>query len=152
VFKSVCSLSVSLLHVVDFSTSWHHAAAWLKDGRLFMMGENKCGELGVGHKDVATGPQEVVQGLNREKVVKVCTGGHHTLCLTSARNVYAWGDNFWHQSSHESNETVLTPHRVSFPDPTAKFVDVACTVESSFALSTDGVVNALIVYSSLFIF
>ena len=59
-----------------------------------MCGGGARGKLGLGHTNNARSPL-LVHALSQESITKVALGVYHTVCLTIAGKVYAWGDATW---------------------------------------------------------
>ena len=57
----------------------------------YAFGENRSGELGLGHRDKVTKPQKLIFD---EPIKSIICGGWHTICLTLEGNLYSWGDNY----------------------------------------------------------
>eukprot|EP00753_Platysulcus_tardus_P014914 PLAT4628.1.p1 GENE.PLAT4628.1~~PLAT4628.1.p1 ORF type:complete len:415 (+),score=138.13 PLAT4628.1:196-1440(+) len=87
--------------VVGVSAGGSHSAAVTASGRLFCWGRSDNGRLGTGD-DIARRPGEDydfagatralhVSEMDGAAVTAVSCGGFHTLALTDARELYAWG-------------------------------------------------------------
>lgn len=59
-------------------------------GAVYACGLNNYGQLGVGHADNVYEMEEV-EGLRGKGVVAIAAGLHHTLALTRAGHVFAFG-------------------------------------------------------------
>lgn len=69
---------------------WRHTLALDQAGTLFAWGWNKFGQLGLGHTNDEVTPQ-VVEALAGRPVSLLSCGWRHTLAVTAAGEVYAWG-------------------------------------------------------------
>jgi alpha-tubulin suppressor-like RCC1 family protein len=69
--------------------------------RLFSLGSNGSGQLGIGHQEDVSSPQPCIfdeaSSLQRlepdDEIVKVVAGGNHTLVLFASGAVFAAGSN-----------------------------------------------------------
>ena len=96
---------------------WHTCA--LSQGRVFVFGSGRFGQLGLGFdKDKAFTPQHVNIP---EIITNITCGSRHSVALSSSGNVYFWG-LLNHSSRHDSNPKSLQssraahfiPHRFPF--------------------------------------
>ena len=84
---------VHSVSVHSISCGHFHNAVLDSDGLLYTFGKNNSGQLGHGTlKSIAT-PQLVTHPLRAVPIASVACGWLHTLCVTSAGQVYAWGCN-----------------------------------------------------------
>ena len=60
-------------------------------GRLWGMGDNALGQLGLGSTSVRVWDPELVMGLDGERVVASALGYAHGLALSRSGSVYSWG-------------------------------------------------------------
>jgi len=79
--------------VVAVAAGHRHSAAVTEDGRLFTWGSNRSGQLGLGRAQAGAcvGVPALVQALGGVKVAAVALGAEHTLALSEAGEVFAWG-------------------------------------------------------------
>ena len=122
--------------------------------KLFALGSNGSGQLGIGHEDDVSSPQECVfddysfQPLeldSGDKVVKVAAGGNHTLLLFASGAVYATGSNVFGQCGFPTKITQMNRYRrVRLYDEASSseheivfFDDISATWEASFFTSGD---------------
>ena len=80
--------------IVGVAAGATHSAAYAADGALYTWGSNSCGQLGhgVGHVVGFPWPRRVSE-IAREHIFSVAAGGQHTLAVTSAGVMYAFGRN-----------------------------------------------------------
>ena len=80
-------------HVVYAAAAENHSLCVTSDGRVYAFGSNRFGQLGVSGEDRCCFSPRRVEDLRNVHVVKVAAGDKHSLALTSAGQVYSWGDN-----------------------------------------------------------
>ncbi|KAG0333816.1 hypothetical protein BG000_008859 [Podila horticola] len=86
--------------IVDIQGGEHHTIALTKDGRLFGFGRSDSHQLGLGYTEA---PGSEVADTHKKAIRKptlipdlpmikaISVGGNHTLALSQAGDVYAWG-------------------------------------------------------------
>jgi len=129
--------------VTDVSAGWFHSLA-VVDGTVFGWGYNGYGQLGDrGEATLTTSiiPKQVqFNGGNLNNVVKVAAGGAHSLALTSAGQVYAWGDNTYGElgtnPTNLHNTYSSTPLLVNGADglPLSGITQITAAGSNSYAL------------------
>jgi alpha-tubulin suppressor-like RCC1 family protein len=109
----------------------------LQDGRLFAMGSNSSGQLGLGDTVCHNGPSEV-KTVFPAAVTKVATGKSHSLILLSNGEVFACGANNFGQcglgGSAKAVQGCSTFTKVTI-DPTE---DIACGWDHSLLCTRNG--------------
>ena len=123
--------------------------------KVFALGSNGSGQLGIGHKEDASAPQQCIfEGHSfqsnddldpEDQVVKVVAGGNHTLMLFASGAVYAAGSDEFGQCGHPSNIGQTSSYRrVKLQTETsiggeeiALFDDISATWEASFFVRGD---------------
>ncbi|MQY14324.1 hypothetical protein SRB5_44880 [Streptomyces sp. RB5] len=118
----------------------HFSLALAEDGRLFGWGDNSYGQLGDDTTTEHHTPVEVhlPDGV---QVTQVAAGGGHSLALTSAGDVLAWGHNFYGELGDGGNTDRHEPVETLLPAG-ADVSEVAVGWRHSLALTTDGDVLA----------
>ena len=96
-------------HWLSVSTSGSHTLALKTDHTLFAWGFNANGQLGVGDTDPRNSPtQEVTGGTHW---VQITAGSSHSVAITDAGLLYAWGWNARGQLGVNDTSRRLTPTR-----------------------------------------
>lgn len=75
---------------------------------IFTWGNNDFGQLGCGdklHRDIP----EKINGLEDQKIIKIVSGGDHSLALTASGQLYVWGSNINGQLKQQNQEYFLSP-------------------------------------------
>lgn len=120
--------------------------------KLFALGSNGSGQLGIGHQDDTATPElckfdeEDFASTNPgDQIVKIVSGGNHTLVLFESGIVFAAGSNKHRECcllhvSHTSTFRRVLLHGVTQVNEVMDFIDVSATWEASFLLGRDGCV------------
>jgi len=86
----------------------HHSIAVCQDGTLWTWGRNNCGQLGHGDaKDNKYKIPTQVMALAKKICIKAAAGGQHSLALTDANKIYAWGNNNFGQLGMGTRDAML---------------------------------------------
>jgi alpha-tubulin suppressor-like RCC1 family protein len=103
--KSVTAIDAGEIHTVALSS----------DAKLFAWGRNGNGQLGDGTTTNRTTPVAVNMSgvLSGKTVTAICSGGYHTVALTSDGKVFAWGYNFYGQLGDGTTTNRTTPVAVN---------------------------------------
>uniref|UniRef100_A0A0N5BAU9 Regulator of chromosome condensation domain-containing protein n=1 Tax=Strongyloides papillosus TaxID=174720 RepID=A0A0N5BAU9_STREA len=75
---------------------------------IFAWGNNDFGQLGCGDKFQRDTPEKI-NGLEDQKIIKIVSGGDHSLALTASGQLYVWGSNINGQLKQQNQEFFLTP-------------------------------------------
>jgi len=71
-----------------------HCAILMKNGRVYSMGKNQNGQLGLGHMNDILSPSLIdPKYFNHERIAQVSTNYHHTMMLTQKGCLYACGND-----------------------------------------------------------
>jgi alpha-tubulin suppressor-like RCC1 family protein len=115
----------------DFDVSPNNLLAVLEDGTVHASGTNTSGQLGV--PGVEYGDELLVPGLT--DVVQGAAGHQHSLAVTRAGEVYAWGEGSHGELGLGTTTSSGTPQRVpGLP----RVRDVVASGNTSVALGVDG--------------
>eukprot|EP00897_Mesotaenium_endlicherianum_P006812 jgi/Mesen1/6159/ME000314S05160 len=84
--------------VVGVAAGRFHSVALTSEGEVFSWGLNNRGQLGRsgGRKAETFHPGAVDGALERQMVVQVAAGGHHSMAITREGHLYTWGANWYH--------------------------------------------------------
>lgn len=77
---------------MQISCGYHFFMALTEDGKVFVMGKNDYGQLGLGHlKDVST--PTYLKSLQGLPVMQIAAGAYHSIVLTVSSNIFSFGKN-----------------------------------------------------------
>ena len=110
VIKPSCVKRLKPDQVVAVATGRYHTVVAMRSGKVWAMGCNSEGQLGVGRgSEWVSGPQQVA-GLPTD-VVQLAAGAGHSLARTGRGEVWVWGSNTEGQLGlgEDSEETVFSP-------------------------------------------
>ncbi|KAL5017227.1 hypothetical protein ScPMuIL_006816 [Solemya velum] len=108
-------------------------------GVVLACGEGDVGQLGLGEDVIEKGRPGLVD--IKDKIIQVCAGGMHTVCLTVDGQIYTFGCNdegsLGRNTSEEGSET--WPAKVEMP---TKIIQVSAGESHTAVLADDGRVFA----------
>ncbi|KAK7080527.1 hypothetical protein SK128_026792 [Halocaridina rubra] len=78
--------------IVELSCGDEHTAVLTESGRIFMIGSNDMGQLGLGSVKPVSKPS-CVKALKPEKATHVACGRAHSIVSCDSGSVFAWGHN-----------------------------------------------------------
>ena len=111
-----------------------------KNGLLFGLGCNKNGELGLtpNKEEIEEYFYSPVQNIiltefYEEKIISVKCGFKHTICLSSGKKVYAWGNNKYGQLGLNNYENQIIPIPINFNNflPIEKIIQIQAGFRST---------------------
>jgi alpha-tubulin suppressor-like RCC1 family protein len=112
------------------------------DGRLFSFGFNFLGALGraanFGTASPNPTPAQVTLPGATGSITQVAAGDFHTLVLTSANELYAFGDGSSGALGPSTNTKTATPQRITLPGASGPIVQIAAGSSFSMALTSTG--------------
>ncbi|XP_037367395.1 X-linked retinitis pigmentosa GTPase regulator-like [Talpa occidentalis] len=114
-----------------------HTAIVTGNNKLYMLGSNNWGQLGLGTKSTFSKPT-CVKALKPEKVVFAACGRNHTIVSTKGGKVYAAGGNNEGQLGLGDTEERNTFHLINFFTSQHKIKQLAAGASTSAALTEDG--------------
>jgi len=110
------------IKISQISCGYNFAMLLAAGGILFCLGSNKNGELGLTEKKEELEDKNlnlkyfyspvqnfILSDYYQEKIIDVRCGFKHTICLTSAKRVFSWGNNKYGQLGTGNFENQLVP-------------------------------------------
>lgn len=82
--------------VVQVCSGRYHSLLLTDDGRIFSWGDNKFGQLGLGHSVQSNIPQYIAS-LKGIPVAQIACGGSHSFLLSKSGALFGWGRNCFGQ-------------------------------------------------------
>jgi len=110
-----------------------HTLAVGQDGTLWTWGRNQYGQLGHGDCKTHKLPRRV-EALEKKICIKAAAGGQHSLVLTEANKVYAFGSNVFGQLGLESRVKYSSAPDIVSRLRRSGVCHVTCGYSHSFAL------------------
>jgi alpha-tubulin suppressor-like RCC1 family protein len=119
-----------------------HSLALASDGQVYAWGFGASGQLGDGAKLDSLTPVEVSIPTGTT-ISSIAAGGSHSLALSDAGLVFAWGSNVFGQLASPLVDSLPVdsdvPVQPTGLPPTTSFVSIAAGEYSSYALTSVGV-------------
>jgi alpha-tubulin suppressor-like RCC1 family protein len=117
------------MNIVQISSGSTHCMALDNEGKVFVWGSNNDGKLGINSEEEKILAPVLVNSLGGDKIIKVKCGGEHSVVLTDAGELWAWGNGEYGQLSRHSrfknSRYPLKLPSVSFEhDESGKFEEV----------------------------
>ncbi len=128
--------------VVAVAASYVHSVALTRSGRVFAWGGNRFGQVGQDGATVIPLPKTVPGLPAGDPVVAIAAGAAHTLALTRAGRVYAWGDQGTGQLGAVTNGAHGAPVEVSDLPPSGRVSALAAGSIDGLAVLRAGEVYA----------
>jgi alpha-tubulin suppressor-like RCC1 family protein len=131
---------------VEIAAGAEHSLALTSSGQLYAFGDNRFGQLGsptnTGSDSANATPARVTLPGAVGQLAQIAAGLDHSLALTSAGELYAFGDNVFGQlgsaANSESSSPNPTPARVALPGAGGAVRAIAAGGSHSLALTTSG--------------
>ena len=120
----------------------NYAAGLTTDGRLFMVGENDYGRLGVGDYSNRYYPTDITDNFNLapgEYITMFDTGHYHMIAATNQNSVYVWGWNNNRQLGDGTTVTRILPLEITWRlalNPGENIIDVEASLYDTCLLYT----------------
>eukprot|EP01029_Cantina_marsupialis_P026645 TRINITY_DN7212_c0_g2_i1.p1 TRINITY_DN7212_c0_g2~~TRINITY_DN7212_c0_g2_i1.p1 ORF type:complete len:1171 (-),score=390.53 TRINITY_DN7212_c0_g2_i1:396-3551(-) len=111
---------------------------------VFSWGDNRFGQLGLGHREFVDVPTKVTKLCNlrgQDRIVDVDCGPRHALALSGQRRVWSWGWNKFGQLGNGDMGDQVYPARLKFPN-NEPIQEIHCGYRQSVAVTTTNKVFA----------
>lgn len=128
--------STGLPAVVALRTNEGHVIATAADDSIWAWGSNTYGQLGIGSTTQQTRPQQITTGISAAS--SIGTGYYHSLAVSAAGDVWAWGRNTNGQLGNNSTTQATSPIQAISVGGLEDVLLVAGADNHSLALKADG--------------
>jgi alpha-tubulin suppressor-like RCC1 family protein len=78
--------------IIQVSCGYHSVLMLTEDGKVYVMGLNTYGQLGLGSRLPSPTPT-YLQSLQGMPIMQVASGAYHSIVLTVSGNIFAFGRN-----------------------------------------------------------
>lgn len=129
----------------SYSSLCCHIILYTEDGELWGWGDNTMGSVGTGDTKNCREPRKVM--FEGGEIVQFASGWNHNLAITKEGKLYVWGNNNEYQLGFDDNAMRTTPTLLEMPN-SLPVIHVACSRDSSYAVTSDGSLFAWGVNSS----
>ena len=102
----------TVTHIIKFDCSKSHIIILTKNNKIYVWGENKFGQLGLGDNCDRFSPHEL--SLAQVEIVSVRCGDAHTIILAKNDQIYACGWNRYGQLGLGHTDNSYYPQKISF--------------------------------------
>lgn len=75
------------------SAGYYHILMLTEDGRVYVIGANDYGQLGLGTIGMSSSEPVYLQSIQGIPVLQIACGAFHSLILTVSGNIFAFGRN-----------------------------------------------------------
>ncbi|MFA6866250.1 MAG: hypothetical protein WCR54_01905, partial [Clostridia bacterium] len=107
-------------------------------GDLYVWGKNDKRQLGDNSTVDVNAPKKLE--FENVKFSKIACGDSHITALSTTGEIYSWGDNTSGQVGVGTTETINLPQKLLVNGVT--FIDIACRMQHSMAISSTGTIYA----------
>ena len=122
--------------IVNIAAGYNFILMLSDDGRVYSMGQNDYGQLGVENKRIQSRPV-LVESLEGLPVIQVACGSHHSIALTASGFVFAFGRNNSGQLGLGDTDNKVLPNSVKYLEG-RNVCYVSCGKEFTAVLTTNG--------------
>jgi alpha-tubulin suppressor-like RCC1 family protein len=129
---------------VSLAAGGEHTLVLTATGEVFSFGNDRYGQLGraAGATGFASSPALVQFPRLSGKIVAIAAGQEHSLALSSAGRLYAFGDNRSGRLGRPANDATdaanQTPALVTLPAKAGSVIQIAAGADYSLALTSSG--------------
>ena len=77
---------------MQISCGYYYFLSLTEDGKVYVMGNNNYGQLGLGNK-LSTSQPVYLKSLQGIPVMQISCGAYHSMVLTVSGNIFSFGKN-----------------------------------------------------------
>ena len=130
---------LGLSNVKEIATGSYHCLALKNDGTVWIWGNNTYGQLGNGNFGNGYDSFVPIQVPGLSDIVKISSGGYHSIALKKDGTVWAWGENYKGQIGDGTIICKTTPVQVP---GLSNIYKINAGSDTNIALKRDGTVWA----------
>jgi len=124
------------INITQVNSGGNHIIFIASNGKVYSVGLNSNGNLGVGDTTDRYIPVEITYFTNKN-ITQIACGVHHTMFLASDGKVYSCGDNGYGQLGLGDTNKRNTPFEITFLSD-KNITHVACGLWHTMFLASDG--------------
>ncbi|XP_064418774.1 probable E3 ubiquitin-protein ligase HERC4 isoform X2 [Latimeria chalumnae] len=129
--------SLSEVQIVQVACGHYHSLALSKGSQIYTWGQNKYGQLGLGHEYKSQTSPQLIKSLLAIPVGQIAAGGAHSFALTLSGAIFGWGrNNFGQLGLNDENDRYAPALLKSLRSQ--KVVHVSCGEDHTAVLTKEG--------------
>uniref|UniRef100_A0A8C5PTZ4 HECT and RLD domain containing E3 ubiquitin protein ligase 4 n=1 Tax=Leptobrachium leishanense TaxID=445787 RepID=A0A8C5PTZ4_9ANUR len=129
--------SLSEVQIVQVACGHHHSLALSKESEVYAWGQNRYGQLGLGHELKNEVSPKPIKSLSGIPFSQVAVGGAHSFALTMSGAIFGWGRNKFGQLGLNDETDRFAPALLKSLR-SQKIVHICCGEDHTAALTKEG--------------
>ncbi len=132
--------------IVQISAGYYFFMFLTNDGRVYVMGNNKYGQLGIGTlQSTSLGIPVELASLHGIPIIQIACGAYHSMVLTVSGNIFSFGKNDFGQLGFGDTKNRSYPMNLKFLN-TLKASFISCGEDFT------AVLTLVIIFINFFLF